>query len=55
VSHNEGKPDSLTASGTIERFPKWLRCNGSQVLRIDEKGLGMNPVFGSRTSVSEIA
>ena len=37
---DDGKPDKLLASGTVERSPAWLRCNGSRwVLRIDENGV----------------
>jgi|SRR5215831_14928490 len=37
---DDGKPDNLIASGTVERSPKWLRCNGSRwVLRIDQNGV----------------
>ena len=35
-----GSPDNLIASGTVERSPKWLSCNGSRwVLRIDPNGV----------------
>jgi hypothetical protein len=35
-----GNPDDLIASGTVERSPRWLRCNGSRwVLRIDRDGV----------------
>jgi hypothetical protein len=38
---DDGKPDNLLASLTVERSPAWLRCNGSRwVLRIDENGVG---------------
>ena len=35
---DDGKPDNLIASGTVERAPNWLSCQGSQwvLLRIDE-------------------
>jgi len=37
---DEGKPDNLIASGTVERSPNWLSCRGSRwVLRIDENGV----------------
>jgi hypothetical protein len=37
---DDGNPDNLIASGTVERPPKWLRCNGSRwVLRIDNNGV----------------
>jgi hypothetical protein len=35
-----GNPDALIASGTVEKAPESLRCNGSRwVLRIDELGV----------------
>lgn len=35
-----GNPDDLIASGTVERSPRWLQCNGSRwVLRIDRNGV----------------
>lgn len=35
-----GNRDDLIASGTVERSPRWLRCNGSRwVLRIDRNGV----------------
>lgn len=35
-----GKPDNLIASGTVERPPEWLSCRGSRwVLRIDHNGV----------------
>jgi hypothetical protein len=37
---DDGKPDNLIASGTVERSPEWLRCKGSRwVLRIDQNGV----------------
>lgn len=37
---DDGKPDNLIASGTVERPPSWLQCNGSRwVLRIDQNGV----------------
>jgi hypothetical protein len=37
---DNGKPDNLVASGTVERPPEWLRSNGSRwVLRIDHNGV----------------
>lgn len=37
---DNGKPDNLIASGTVERSPNWLSCRGSRwVLRIDENGV----------------
>lgn len=37
---DDGKRDSLVASGTVERSPEWLRCKGSRwVLRIDHNGV----------------
>lgn len=37
---DKGNPDNLIASGTVERPPRWLRCNGSRwVLRIDHNGV----------------
>ena len=37
---DDGNPDNLVASGTVERPPEWLRCNGSRwVLRIDHNGV----------------
>jgi len=36
----DGQPDDLIASGTVERSPDWLQCRGSRwVLRIDENGV----------------
>ncbi len=36
----DGKPDNLSASGTIERSPEWLQCRGSKwVLLIDANGV----------------
>jgi hypothetical protein len=36
---DDGNPDNLIASGTVERPPEWLRCRGSRwVLRIDYFG-----------------
>lgn len=35
-----GNPDNLIASGTVEKSPEWLCCNGSRwVLRIDRNGV----------------
>lgn len=35
-----GNRDDLIASGTVERSPGWLRCDGSRwVLRIDRSGV----------------
>lgn len=35
---DDGKPDNLIASGTVEQSPKWLRCKGARwVLRIDHR------------------
>lgn len=37
---DDGKPDNLVASGTVERSPAWLHCIGSRwVLRIDRNGV----------------
>jgi len=37
---DDGRPDNLIASGTIERPPEWLRCRGSRwVLRLDQNGV----------------
>ena len=37
---DEGNPDNLIATGTVERPPEWLSCNGSRwVLRIDHNGI----------------
>ena len=37
---DDGRPDNLIASGTVERPPDWLSCRGSRwVLRIDYKGV----------------
>jgi len=36
----EGKPDDLIASGTVEPSPDWLVCNGSKwCLKIDTDGV----------------
>jgi hypothetical protein len=36
----DGKPDNLLASGTVEPSPDWLQCNGSKwVLVIDANGV----------------
>ena len=36
----DGNPDDLIASGTVERPPNWLSCRGSRwVLRIDDNGV----------------
>jgi|HubBroStandDraft_6_1064221.scaffolds.fasta_scaffold1263021_1 hypothetical protein len=36
----DGKPDNLIASRTVERAPRWLNCKGSRwVLRIDNNGV----------------
>jgi hypothetical protein len=36
----EGKPDDLIASGTVEPSPDWLACNGSKwCLKIDTDGV----------------
>ncbi len=38
--NDDGNPDNLIASGTVERPPDWLSCRGSQwVLRIDRHGV----------------
>lgn len=38
--NDDDKPDNLIASGTVERPPSWLVCNGSRwVLRIDQNGV----------------
>ena len=43
-----GNPDALIASGTVEKSPEWLRCNGSRwVLRIDERGVKHQSEIGS--------
>jgi hypothetical protein len=35
-----GQRDNLLASGTVERSPGWLACNGSRwALRIDQRGV----------------
>lgn len=35
-----GNRDDLIASGTVERSPKWLQCNGSRwALKIDGNGV----------------
>jgi hypothetical protein len=52
---DDGKPDKLIASGTVEKSPEWLRCKGSvRVLRIDRNarcsqaaGLRPNKVLAS--------
>jgi hypothetical protein len=37
---DQGKNDNLIATGTVERSPKWLSCNGSRwVLRINGDGV----------------
>lgn len=37
---DDGHPDDLIASGTVEPAPADMQCNGSRwVLRIDEKGI----------------
>lgn len=37
---DDGNPDNLIATGTVERPPNWLRCAGSQwALRIDSNGV----------------
>jgi hypothetical protein len=37
---DEGNRDDLVASGTVERAPDWLRCDGSRwVLKVDESGV----------------
>jgi hypothetical protein len=36
----DGQPDNLLASGTVEPSPSWLACNGSRwVLRLDQRGV----------------
>ena len=36
----EGKPDDLIATGTVEPSPDWLACNGSKwCLKIDTDGV----------------
>jgi hypothetical protein len=38
---DDGKPDNLIASGTMERPLAWLKCRGSHwVLRINQNGDG---------------
>jgi hypothetical protein len=40
LDSEDGKPDNLIASGTVEPSPEWLQCRGSKwVLRIDENGV----------------
>ena len=35
-----GNRDDLLASGTVERSPEWLQCNGSRwALKIDSNGV----------------
>jgi len=37
---DDGRPDNLIASGTVEKSPEWLSCRGSRwVLRIDDNGV----------------
>jgi hypothetical protein len=37
---DDGQPDDLIASGTVEPSPDWLQCKGSRwALRIDEHGI----------------
>jgi hypothetical protein len=37
---DDGKPDNLIATGTVEHSPDWLQCKGSRwVLRIDRNGV----------------
>ncbi len=39
-SDEHGQRDDVLATGTVERSPDWLQCNGSKwVLRIDEHGV----------------
>src|SRR5436309_5572846 len=39
-ANDHGERDDLVATGTVERSPRWLRCNGSRwVLRIDRNGV----------------
>jgi hypothetical protein len=46
---DDGKPDNLIASGTVERSPAWLSCNGSRwVLRIDENGVRHESKFAAK-------
>jgi hypothetical protein len=38
--NDAGEPDDLVASGTVERSPHWLECEGLKwVLRIDANGV----------------
>jgi hypothetical protein len=40
LDSEDGKPDNLLASGTVEPSPEWLQCRGSKwVLKIDENGV----------------
>jgi hypothetical protein len=40
LDFEDGKPDNLLASGTVEPSPEWLQCNGSKwVLVIDANGV----------------
>jgi hypothetical protein len=40
LDSEDGKPDNLLASGTVEPSPEWLQCRGSKwVLMIDGNGV----------------
>ena len=40
LDEENGKPDNLIASGTVEPSPEWLQCRGSKwILKIDENGV----------------
>ena len=40
LDSEDGKPDNILASGTVEPPPEWLQCRGSKwVLGIDENGV----------------
>jgi hypothetical protein len=40
LDEEDGKPDNLIASGTVEPSPEWLKCRGSKwMLRIDGNGV----------------
>jgi hypothetical protein len=36
----QGRPDKLIATGTVEPSPEWLQCRGSRwILRVNEDGI----------------
>lgn len=50
-----GNPDDLIASGTVEPAPIWLRCNGSRwVLKIDENGVRHQSDIENRKGVGDL-